>query len=290
MIRVAAGSFLMGSEDFYPEERPVRRVEIAAFELDVSPVTNLEFAKFVLETGYVTVAERRPFAELATSQNAEVEIPGSIVFQGTPGPVDLRDWRQWWRWVEGANWRQPHGPESDITEKENHPVVQVAYPDAFAYAKWVGKRLPTEAEWEYACRGGLEGAAFSWGEEMPDRLMANTWQGNFPWHNTGARGWFGTSPVGIFEPNGYGFVDMIGNVWEWTSSIWKPQSRADQKSGLAANCGCGSGPKEYSLTSRVLKGGSHLCAPEYCFRYRPAARSEQDEYSSTSHIGFRCAR
>ena len=290
MIRIAAGSFLMGSESFYPEERPVRRLEVTAFDLDVAPVTNREFADFVCETGYVTIAERTPLADLATSQNVGVDNPGSIVFRGTSGPVDLRDWRQWWRWTEGANWRQPYGPESDISKKEKHPVVQVAYPDAVAYSKWAGKRLPTEAEWEYAARGGLEGAAFSWGEDMPARLMANTWQGNFPWRNTGALGWTGTSPVGIFEPNGHGLIDMIGNVWEWTSSEWHPQSKTDQESGLEASCGCGSGPKENNLTSRVLKGGSHLCAPEYCFRYRPAARSEQEEYSSTSHIGFRCAR
>lgn len=284
MIRLAGGGFSMGSDDFYPEEQPARRASLASFELDRHPVTNRQFERFVAETGYVTVAERElpssDFPQLDDAQRAA----GSLVFTPTAGPVDLADWRQWWSWVPGACWRSPYGPHSGIQGKADHPVVQISFEDAASYAAWAGKRLPSETEWEYAARGGLDGAVYAWGNEPqePGNLMANTWQGNFPYCNTGANGWVGTSPVGSFPANGYGLYDMIGNVWEWTVTPFDSKSPAP--------CGCSPVADVSSSPDLTLKGGSHLCAPEYCFRYRPAARSAQNRDSATSHIGFRCAR
>ena len=289
MISVPGGAFRMGSEDFYPEEGPITHRTVASFELDRAPVTNAQFADFVGDTGYVTVAEIAPDPHFFPDADPTLLVPGSLVFRRTEGPVDLRDWRQWWEWTPGAQWRHPHGRKSDLIDKAEHPVVQVAFHDANAYAHWAGKRLPTEDEWEFAARGGLDGATFAWGNSTPDRLMANIWQGDFPWRNVGAAGWFGTSPVGSFDPNGYGLVDMIGNTWEWTSQAWTPRHSPSSIYPVKEGCTCGpalDGPRR----SRVLKGGSHLCAPEYCLRYRPAARSQQDEDSATTHIGFRCAR
>jgi len=272
---IHGGSFSMGSEAFYADEGPVVTVEVEPFEIDVHPVTNDQFAEFVAQTGFVTTAERELPAELGGGG------PGSLVFHETAGPVSLRDWRQWWRWVQGANWRHPFGPGSDIHVYGSHPVVQVSCDDASAYAAWVGGRLPTESEWEFAAQGG-EATTYAWGEDVrPDgRLMANTWQGAFPYRNEGAEGWRGTSPVGSFDANGYGLFDMIGNVWEWTSSPYLPHNSADS---------CCGGESGDSQTRRVLKGGSHLCSPEYCLRYRPAARSPQSDDTSMTHIGFRVA-
>lgn len=292
MIELDGGTFRMGSEAFYPEEGPVVEVTVKPFEIDRYAVTNRQFAQFVDETGYVTVAER-PLdpAHFPGADPAGLE-PGSLVFTPTEGPVDLRNWRQWWRWVPGASWRHPQGPESVIDDRLDHPVVQVAYPDAASYAAWAGKRLPTEAEWEFAARGGLDGATFSWGEEANQREepFANTWQGRFPYLNTGARGWVGTAPVGSFPPNGFGLHEMTGNTWEWTADAWEANHTAP-----AVTCGCSPSTAPVSdapdpRSRRVTKGGSHLCAPEYCLRYRPAARSAQTEDSSTTHLGFRCAR
>jgi formylglycine-generating enzyme required for sulfatase activity len=281
MRRIPGGAFLMGSDDFYPEERPVRRVEVAGFRMDERPVTVAQFRRFVKETGYVTVAEQ-PLdpAKFAGADPAQL-VPGSLVFRRARGPVDLRDFRTWWAYVPGASWSRPEGPASDTYTRARHPVTQVAYEDAAAYAAWAGKALPTEAEWEYAARGGLEGATYAWGDEpFPDgRPMANTWQGEFPWQNLLADGYEGTSPAGAFPPNGYGLLDMTGNVWEWTCDRFGAAE-------TAAAC-CGPAPDD-GLERRVIKGGSHLCAPSYCLRYRPAARQGESVDTSTTHIGFRC--
>lgn len=290
-VRVAGGSFLMGSDAHYPEERPQHLAHVEGFVIDPYPVTNDQFAAFVAETGYVTTAERPVegpgFERLTDAEKA----PGSLCFTPTSGPVNLRQWRNWWRWQPGASWRHPQGPDSSIDGAGEHPVVQVSYTDALAYAAWAGRRLPTEVEWEYACRGGLSGFEFAWGEALrPDGvLMANTWNGSFPYRNTGANGWVGTSPVGSFPPNGFGLYDTIGNVWEWTSTTFGPHRPSDGPAPKSA-CACSPQPRDPDPgTSRVTKGGSHLCAPEYCMRYRPAARSPQTEDSATTHLGFRLA-
>ncbi len=304
----------MGSETFYADEGPVHRVRVATFELDVHPVTNAQFAEFVGATGYVTVAERPLDPADFPGAPTDDLVPGGLVFTPPRGPVDLDDWRGWWTWGAGANWRHPYGPASGIEGRGEHPVVQVSFEDASAYAAWAGKRLPTEEEWEFAARGGSpDGLTYAWGNEVriDDRLMANTWQGRFPYLNTGADGWRGTSPVGSFPANGYGFFDLIGNVWEWTTTYYSPRHYVDDgPTGLPTpasatapddGCGCGCSPGEDArraasaeagsrIPRRALKGGSHLCAPEYCLRYRPAARSPQSDDSATTHIGFRCAR
>jgi formylglycine-generating enzyme len=286
LVELPGGVFRMGSQQFYPDEGPVHAEHVQPFAIEQHPVSNAQFSKFVDDTGYLTVAERPLDPALFPDLVAEDRQPGALVFTPTAGPVDLSDWRQWWRWSMGADWRHPFGPESGIDDKADHPVVQVAYPDAEAYASWAGRRLPTEAEWEYAARAGST-ATYAWGEEVKPggQLMANTWQGHFPYQNTGAHGWVGTSPVGSFPPNGFGLSDMIGNAWEWTSTTYHARHVVE------APC-CG--PSHASATSvdqntrKALKGGSHLCAPEYCLRYRPAARSPQSLDTSTTHIGFRC--
>jgi sulfatase modifying factor 1 len=285
MVTIAGGGYWMGSEQFYADEGPVHRQDVDPFLLDTHPVTNEQFAAFVLDTGYVTTAERPlPASEYPELTPAELAC-GSLVFRQTDGPVSLTDWREWWTWVEGAQWRHPFGADSGIATKHQHPVVQVSFEDASTYAAWAGKRLATEAEWEFAARGGLESATYAWGDEPTPggRLMANSWQGSFPYRNTGANGWEGTSPVGAFPPNGYGLVDMIGNVWEWTSSPYTGRHSS-------APCCIDATDLHPGEPQRVLKGGSHLCAPEYCLRYRPAARSPQSDDTSATHIGFRCAR
>ncbi|QLL08349.1 formylglycine-generating enzyme family protein [Mycobacterium vicinigordonae] len=285
LIELPGGSFRMGSTSFYPEEAPIHTVTVAAFAIERHPVTNAQFAEFVAATGYVTVAEQPLNPALYPGANPGDLTPGAMVFRPTTGPVDLRDWRQWWHWVPGACWRSPFGPGSDTRDRADHPVVQIAYPDAAAYARWAGRRLPTEVEWEYAARAGATGV-YPWGEvDKPGgRLMANTWQGRFPYRNDGALGWVGSSPVGTFPPNAFGLVDMIGNVWEWTATEFSAHHRLDQP---AKACCTPTGPANPAV-SQALKGGSHLCAPEYCHRYRPAARSPQSQDTATTHIGFRC--
>jgi sulfatase modifying factor 1 len=285
MIWVPGGSFLMGSNDFYREERPVHREQVCGFWMDSHPVTNAAFRQFVSATGYVTACERPPDPSIYREAHPSLLVPGSLVFRKPRGPVDLRDYRAWWEYVPGANWQRPEGPDSNIDGRNSHPVVHVAYEDACAYAAWGGKELLIESEWEFAARGGLEGAAYAWGEAFaPDgRAMANTWQGRFPWENLKVDGYEGTSPVDAFPANGYGLYDMIGNVWEWTASSFTPLRAENSKK----SCCVPSGPDGH-IARRVVKGGSHLCAPNYCLRYRPAARQGEAVDTSACHIGFRC--
>ena len=285
MQRLEGGTFRMGDDRFYPEESPVREVEVDPFWIDEHPVTAGEFRRFVRATGHVTVAERELNPADYPDADPDALVPGSLVFRKAAGPVDLGDVRNWWTYLRGAHWRRPEGKGSTINGRDRHPVVHVAFEDAEAYARWVGKELPTEVQWEFAARGGLEGSRFAWGDvEFPGgRAMANTWQGEFPWQNEKLDGYEGTSPVGSFPPNVYGLYDMCGNVWEWTTD-WFTVGR-DQE--VRACCGPPIVPGE-RFPRRVIKGGSHLCAPNYCLRYRPAARQGESVDTSTSHIGFRC--
>jgi formylglycine-generating enzyme required for sulfatase activity len=299
MILVPGATFTMGSDEHYPEERPRHRAKVGPFWMDRTPVTNEDFRAFVEATAHVTVAERAPDPAQYPGARREMLHPGSLVFTKPPQPVDLRDFHNWWTFKLGADWRHPRGPSSTIRGRERHPVVHVAYEDALAYAKWAGKDLPTEAEWEVAARGGLEGATYAWGEELTPagRYMANTWQGDFPWHNRKTDGFEGTSPVDSFPPNGYGLLDMIGNVWEWTSDWYAPVHAADPTKaccvpldprGAAEDDSYDRFTSAVRIPRKVLKGGSHLCAPNYCRRYRPAARYPQPIDTSTCHVGFRC--
>ncbi len=299
MIRIHGGAFQMGSNDFYPEERPVRRKEVEDFWIDEHPVTNAEFRRFVQATGYLTVAERPPDPKDYPNADPRLLVPGSLVFRKPPGPVSLHDPRAWWTYLPGACWKYPEGPGSSLAGRDRHPVVHVAYEDAQAYAAWIGKSLPAEVEWEFAARGGLDGATYVWGDEFTPkgRHLANTWQGVFPWQNLKEDGYAGTSPVGSFSPNGYGLYDMAGNVWEWTSDLFTPSHAPES----AQSCCSPPSPQAEpaagrpipnpigdAIPRRVVKGGSHLCAPNYCKRYRPAARQGETADTSTSHIGFRC--
>jgi formylglycine-generating enzyme len=281
LVTLDGGRYRMGSTRFYPEEAPVHTVAVEPFAIERHPVTNTQFAEFVSATGYLTVAEMAPDPRLYPGAAPADLVPGALVFRPTAGPVDLRDWRQWWEWVPGASWRHPHGPGSSVEDVADHPVVQVCYADALAYARWAGRRLPTEAEWEFAARGGTD-TTYPWGEEAaPDgEPMANTWRGAFPYRN---EGWGATSPVGAFPANGFGLLDMIGNVWEWTTTRFTGHHDLNV---VSENC-CGPTHSDPTV-NQALKGGSHLCAPEYCHRYRPAARSPQSQDSATTHIGFRC--
>lgn len=306
MRSIPGGRFQMGSDRHYPEEAPARRMHVGPFDIDETAVTNRAFAQFVAATGYVTVAERPPDPAHYPGTPAHLLVPGSLVFRMTAGPVDLRDVRNWWAWTPGASWRHPEGPDSTLRGRKDHPVVHVAFEDAAAFADWMGKDLPTEAEWECAARGGLDGAEFAWGDElMPKgRHMANTWQGEFPWQNLATDGYPGTCPVRSFRPNGYGLFEMCGNVWEWTSDNFAvlPSSITDNTKNEKSCCAGGEGSTVNHVGSnrlvepktdtpqKVVKGGSFLCAPTYCRRYRPAARHAQMVDSGMSHIGFRCIR
>jgi formylglycine-generating enzyme required for sulfatase activity len=284
---IEGGVFRMGSEDFYPEERPVREVRVDGFWMDEHPVTAAEFRRFVRATKHLTVAERPPDASHYPDAEPRLLVPGSLVFRKTAGPVPLDDVRSWWEYVPGASWRRPGGPGTTINGRDHHPVVHVAYEDAQAYATWAGKELPTEVEWEFAARGGLDGAVFAWGDEhFPGgKAMANSWQGEFPWQNLKLDGYEGTSPVGSFPPNGYGLYDVTGNVWEWTADAFTMNGAAETEAPCCAPAGRLEGE---TFPRKVIKGGSHLCAPNYCLRYRPAARQSETIDTSTSHIGFRC--
>ncbi|MPY92110.1 MAG: SUMF1/EgtB/PvdO family nonheme iron enzyme [Acidimicrobiia bacterium] len=294
MVWLGGGTFLMGSDDHYPEEAPAHRETVASFWVDALAVTNDDFSLFVDATGHVTLAEQAPEAADYPGADAGLLTPASIVFRKPRHRVDMRDHLNWWALVPGADWRHPQGPRSSIRGRGRHPVVHVAYADAEAYARWAGKDLPSEAEWEYAARGGLDGATYAWGEAYTPggRHLANTWQGEFPIQDHRLDGFEGTAPVGSFPANGYGVHDMIGNVWEWTAD-WYASHQAP-----AHPCCAGTGPRreasfdpaipEARIPRRVMKGGSHLCAPNYCRRYRPAARMAQAVDTSTCHLGFRC--
>jgi len=299
LVSIAGGEFRMGSDEHYPEEAPVHRVRVDAFGIDRFAVTNARFAAFVEATGYVTVAERPLDPADFPGAPAENLQPGSLVFTMTPGPVDLRHLNQWWTWTPGASWRHPKGPRSTLEGRDDHPVVHIAYEDADAYAAWAGLALPTEAEWELAARGGLEGATFAWGDEpeSPGERLANYWHGDFPWRPD--PGYGSTTPVGSFPANAYGLFDMAGNVWEWTSDWYTSQNAEDATKPCCVPTNPRGGSEEASLDPaqpqfriprRVIKGGSFLCADSYCMRYRPAARRPQMVDTGMSHIGFRCVR
>jgi formylglycine-generating enzyme required for sulfatase activity len=299
MVCIGGGTFCMGSDRHYPEEAPAHTVNVDGFWIDRTPVTNREFLRFVNATNYVTFAERKPDAQDYPGALPHMLRAGSLVFTPTRHPVDLADWSQWWSFKFGANWRRPYGPRSSLAGRHDHPVVHVAYCDAEAYAAWAGKELPTEAEWEFAARGGIDGAEFAWGDQfMPgDKPMANTWHGNFPYDNVVADGYNRTSPAGAFPPNGYGLYDMIGNVWEWTTDWYALQHEPPAASpccipqnprGAAMEQSFDPRSPTIKIPRKVVKGGSHLCAPNYCRRYRPAARHAHPVDTSMSHIGFRC--
>ncbi len=293
LVWIPGGVFQMGSDKHYPEEAPVHSEKIAGFWIDKYEVTNNQFEEFINATQYVTVAERPARPEDYPGARPDLLEPASVVFYKPPQRVDLRNHFNWWTYIRGANWRHPEGPESSIEKRGRHPVVHIAYEDAEAYAKWAGKELPMEAEWEYAARGGLDGATYAWGEELSPqgKCMANIWQGEFPWENLRLDGYERTAPVGKFPPNGYGLHDMIGNVWEWTTDWYAGRH-------IAKNC-CGGAIRgspegsydpqmpEIRIPRRVIKGGSFLCAPNYCRRYRPAARMAQQVDTSACHLGVR---
>ena len=299
MLWIPGGTFRMGSNDHYAEEAPVHRVTVDGFWIDPTPVTNRQFKAFVNATGYVTTAQIVPNPKDYPGALPNMIYAGSLVFTPPSRVKNLSEWDQWWTFMKGANWRRPYGPKSNIKELDDHPVVHVSYHDALAYAQWAGKELPTEAEWEFAARGGLDGAEFAWGNELTrgGRHMANIWQGNFPTQNTCEDGHARTSPVAAFPPNGYGLHDMIGNVWEWTADWWSNKHDADAPKACCVPQNPRGGAEAESLDPcqpdvriprKVLKGGSHLCAPNYCRRYRPAARHAEPVDTSTSHVGFRC--
>jgi len=299
MVWIPGGTFAMGSDAHYPEERPVHPVTVDGFWIDRCPVTNVRFRKFVEATGHVTFAEIPPRADDYPGANPEMLYAGSLVFVKPQGPVDRRDIGNWWQYLRGADWRHPYGPGSSIDGLDHHPVVHVTFGDAQAFAVWEGKELPTEAEWEFAARGGLDGAPYAWGNEFipSGRTMANTWQGEFPWQNLRTDGYEGTSPVDAFPANGFGAHDMIGNVWEWTTDWYEPRHPAEAQKAccIPRNPRGGAEMESYDprqpeirIPRKVLKGGSHLCAPNYCRRYRPAARFPEPVDTSTCHVGFRC--
>jgi formylglycine-generating enzyme len=295
MVRIPGGRFWMGTKHM-EDAQPLHEVEVKAFWMDRTDVTNYEFARFVEATGYVTIAERpldpKEFPNLAPDELN----PGSVVFTPPAGPVPLDQPLAWWRFVRGANWRHPEGPGSDIRGKGSYPVVHIAWPDAAAYAKWAGKRLPTEAEWEFAARGGRDRQNYPWGNQLSPngKWMANTFQGKFPYKNTAADGYAGIAPVASFPPNDYGLFDMSGNVWQWVSDWYRPDYYAQLEGAAPAINPQGPSdsfdPQEPGVPKRVQKGGSFLCTDQYCSRYMPGARGKGDPETGTNHLGFRCVR
>jgi formylglycine-generating enzyme required for sulfatase activity len=296
MVWIPGGVFTMGSDRHYPEEAPAHQVRVDGFWMDQHTVTNRQFGRFVEATGHVTLAEKPVDPADYPGALPDRLAPASVMFRQPTGPVDMRNHFNWWVYVPGANWRHPRGPSSSIKKLLDHPVVHVAYEDAAAYARWADQELPTEAEWEFAARGGLEGAEYVWGDELTPggKHMANVWQGEFPYDNTLADGFRYTAPVGSFPANGYGLHDMAGNVWQWTTDWYQAHGRIESPCCTVANPRGGEREQSFdpreriAIGRRVTKGGSHLCAFNYCRRYRPAARMAQPIDTSISHLGFRC--
>jgi formylglycine-generating enzyme required for sulfatase activity len=297
MVWIPGGTFQMGSDQHYPEEAPVHKARVDGFWIDRYPATNQEFRRFVEATGYVTVAERAPDTADYPGAKPELLVAASTVFKKPRYPVDLGNHYNWWHWMPGADWRHPVGPNSSLKSRDQHPVVHMAWEDVEAYVQWIGKQLPTESEWEFAARGGLDGAEFAWGDEFTPggKHMANTWQGDFPYRNLLSDGFEGTSPIGVFPANGYGLFDMIGNVWEWTTDWYADHHPIGKACCTVTNPRGADRETSYDpqqptirIPRKVIKGGSHLCAPNYCRRYRPAARMSQPIDTGTSHLGFRC--
>jgi len=299
MAWIPGGTFQMGSDHHYPEEAPAHPVTVDGFWMDASPVTNAQFRAFVEATGYTTFCEVAPDASQYPGAEPAMLVPSSVVFSPPAHRVDMRDPYQWWRFIAGANWRHPQGPGSTLEGKDDHPVVHVTIADVRAYAAWAGKDIASEAEWEWAARGGHPDSEYAWGSELAPggTHLANTWQGEFPWQNLATDGHAGTSPVGAFPANPYGLVDMIGNVWEWTDDWYRPAHPEPAAKacciprnprGPAADESFDPAMPAIRIGRKVMKGGSHLCAPNYCRRYRPAARMAQPMDTSTSHLGFRC--
>jgi sulfatase modifying factor 1 len=301
MVWIPGGTFRMGSNEFYPEESPIHEATVDGFWMDRHTVTNADFKRFVDATGHVTLAQRLPNpADYPGGLPELLASPGSVVFARPTQRVDLRNHFNWWTYVLGADWRHPEGPGSTIEGREDHPVVHVAFEDVEAYAKWAGKELPTEAEWECAARGGLESKRYAWGDEFAPggKMMANVWQGDFPTENLLTDGFERTAPVGSFPPNAYGLFDMGGNVWQWTTDWYQTHAKSAAEpccSGGRVNPNGGEASGSFdpctpdlAIPRKVIKGGSYLCAPNYCLRYRPAARIAQPIDTSTGHVGFRC--
>jgi formylglycine-generating enzyme required for sulfatase activity len=293
MLFISGGTFRMGADSLkFPEERSAPNVSVSSFCIDAHEITNAEFAKFVKATGYKTVAEiplsKEEFPDLPDEQR----LAGSLVFQPPKEDAQQLPFLSWWAWTVDANWQHPFGKDSSIKGKDNYPVVHIAYKDADAYAKWIGKSIPTEAQWEYAARGGLDGETYAWGDQYSEK-KANTWQGIFPFFNTKADGYKGLAPVGSFPPNGYGLYDITGNVWEWTADFFQDghDHQAHQHNLIAGDLHKSFDPKKPDESVlHVIKGGSYLCAPNYCSRYRPAARESESPDTGTTHIGFRLVK
>ncbi len=304
MVWIVGGEYAMGTDSDvgWPDEKPAHRVRVDGFWMDAAEVSNSQFRAFVDATGYVTTAEKAPSVDEIMKQvppgtprpSPDKLVPGSLVFQPTKGPVDLRDYTQWWHWTPGASWRHPEGPDSNLDGREDHPVVQVSWDDAVAYAKWAGKRLPTEAEWEFAARGGLEGKPYVWGDEPLSETnpQCNIWQGEFPYHNTAKDGFERTAPVKHYAANGYGLYDMAGNVWEWCADWYQRDLyRRRAGHGVVVNPTGPDRPDDPTqpyTPQRVQRGGSFLCNDSYCSRYRPSARHGCSPDTGMSHVGFRC--
>ncbi len=306
MVWVEGGNFMMGGDNkqALPDEFPKHKVIIDGFWIDQTEVTNAQFAKFVQATGYVTTAERKPDWEQLKKQlpagtpkpNKSLLTPASLVFKPGNGPVSLVDYSQWWTWAKNANWKHPHGAKSNLIGKEDYPAVQVSYDDALSYCKWAGKRLPTEAEWEFAARGGLQNKIYPWGNEPIDsgKPKANSWQGNFPYKNSMQDRFYYTSPVKSFAPNGYKLYDMAGNVWEWCADYYDNSyyTAINRSDGIKNPPGPAKArdPDEPSASKRVVRGGSFLCNDSYCSGYRVSRRMKTTEDSGMEHLGFRCVQ